>query len=464
MATLTLLTSAILAVVLGAKKPKKVYRHVATNADGLKIKTELEANEPTVCDPNVQQYSGYLKAGGTDNNYFYWFFESRNAPESSPLIMWLTGGPGCSSQLALLVENGPCTVTSDATHTVLNEYSWTEKANMMWVDQPPGTGFSTGRDVSTETQIAQDMWAFLQNFQKQFPKYFANGFYVIGESYGGHYVPNVMNYIWTQNNKGAGTKIPLKGFGIGNGLTDPYIQMAYYAPMAYNSSSATNSNFSGIPISRRDYDTMVKAIPECQSEIEKCNDSGDSKDCDSAYQTCMSSEVEPVTETGVNPYNLNEKCQVPGLCYDFSAETKWLNNATVQAQIGVDMKWESCNTIVNIRLEADWMKDYQQLVSGPIQSNVRGLIYAGDLDFICNWLGNQAWALALPWTGKNEFDAATPVSWKVNGVAAGEIRQGASNTNFTFLRVYQAGHMVPMDQPEAALTMVDAFLSDTLKP
>ena len=64
----------------------------------------------------------------------------------------------------------------------------------MWVDQPPGTGFSTGRDVTTETEISQDMWAFLQNFITQYPKYFVNGFYVIGESYGGHYVPNVMNY------------------------------------------------------------------------------------------------------------------------------------------------------------------------------------------------------------------------------------------------------------------------------
>ena len=115
-----------------------------------------------------------------------------------------------------------------------------------------------------------------------------------------------------------------------------------------------------------------------------------------AIDRWIASQVEPVSRTGVNPYNLDIKCEVPGLCYDFSAETKWLNNATVQQQIGVDMKWESCNTLVNIRLESDWMKDYQQKVVGPIESGVRGLIYAGDLDFICNWLGNQAWSLALP--------------------------------------------------------------------
>jgi len=452
------------ALVHGRTSRYTEYAHTSVSADGVSISTVLEANEPTICDPAVKQYSGYLKAGGTSNEYFYWFFESRNEPSKDPLIMWLTGGPGCSSQLALLVENGPCTVTKDSKNTELNPYSWTARANMMWVDQPPGTGFSKGKDVTTETEIAEDMWAFLQNFITQFPQYFANGFFVIGESYGGHYVPNVMNYIWKQNKAGAGTRIPLKGFGVGNGLTDPYIQFAYYGAMAYNSSTAVASPYSGIPISRTVYNAMESRVPTCQSEIEKCNTKGDNNDCDNAYSTCMDSEVEPVTATGVNPYNLNIKCEVPGLCYDFSAETTWLNNKTVQSQIGVDMEWESCNTLVNIRLQADWMKDYQQLVSGPIEDGVRGLIYAGDLDFICNWLGNQAWALALPWKGGKQFNSTQPVEWKVDGKAAGTIRQAAGINNFTFVRVYEAGHMVPMDQPPAALQLVEQFISDTLKP
>jgi cathepsin A (carboxypeptidase C) len=270
-----------------------------------------------------------------------------------------------------------------------------------------------------------------------------------------------MNYIYQQNKKGAGTKIPLEGFGIGNGLTDPYIQFEYYASMAYNSSTAVHSPYSGIPISHTLFNVMESRVPACQKEIEQCNNGGSSNVCDNAYSTCMNGEVEPVTATGVNPYNLNIKCQVPGLCYDFSTQTTWLNNKTVQTQIGVDMKWESCNTLVNIRLEADWMKDYQQLLVEPIENGVRALIYAGDLDFICNWLGNQAWALALPWTGQKSFDDAMPKAWMVNGKQAGELRQGSS-TAFSFLRVYQAGHMVPMDQPLPAVTMLDQFITDTL--
>jgi len=448
---------------VGASSNVELFHHTAITAEGLAIDTVLETNKPTLCD-SVKQLSGYLKAGGTRNEYFYWFFESRDKPKDDPFIMWLTGGPGCSSQLALLAENGPCNVMKDSSGTTINEYSWNKNANIMWVDQPPGTGFSKGKEVTTEEEISQDMWAFLQNFAKSFPEYFTNGFYIIGESYGGHYVPNVMNYIWKQNNAGTGIHIPLKGFGVGNGLTDPYIQFAYYAQMAYNSSSAVNSQYSNIPISKVRYEAMTAAIPKCQEAIQECNTKETTNACDDAYQTCLTSQVEPVSETGVNPYNLNIKCEIPGLCYDFSAETTWLNNKTVQEQIGVDMKWQSCDTLVNIRLESDWMKDYQQKIVGPIESGVRGLIYAGDLDFICNWLGNQAWSLALPWKGQKEFAATNPVEWKVDGEAAGSIRQAKGLTNFTFVRVYGGGHMVPMDKPPAALQLVNQFITDTLKP
>ena len=73
-------------------------------------------------------------------NLFYWFFESRGDPATDPLILWMTGGPGCSGMLALMVENGPYKVTSDG-ELSLNPYSWNEKANILFIDQPVGTGF-----------------------------------------------------------------------------------------------------------------------------------------------------------------------------------------------------------------------------------------------------------------------------------------------------------------------------------
>ena len=116
---------------------------------------------------------------------------------------------------------------------------------------------------------------------------------------------------------------------------------------------------------------------------------------------------------------------------------------------------------VNILFEfsGDWMHDYQQMIPDQLAAGIRVLIYAGDQDYICNWLGNHAWVNALPWPHKAEFNAAVPTNWTVAGEAAGT-RQHAAN--FTFLRVYDAGHMVPRDQPARALAMVNAFLAGSL--
>ena len=97
-----------------------------------------------LCDANVKQQSGYFNVkSGNDKNYFFWFFESRSKTQATdPLVIWLTGGPGCSSMLALMTENGPCSPTEDGTSTVNNPYSWNTNANVMWIDQPANVGFS----------------------------------------------------------------------------------------------------------------------------------------------------------------------------------------------------------------------------------------------------------------------------------------------------------------------------------
>ena len=91
--------------------------------------------EPTICDPSVQQASGYLDIA--DNKHlFFWFFEARQNPEEAPLVLWLNGGPGCSSMIGLFQENGPCTFNNVSGSTPkLNPYSFNTVANMLYVDQ-----------------------------------------------------------------------------------------------------------------------------------------------------------------------------------------------------------------------------------------------------------------------------------------------------------------------------------------
>jgi len=242
-------------------------------------------------------------------------------------------------------------------------------------------------------------------------------------------------------------------FAIGNGLTDPYIQYAYYAQMAYNSTTAPSV------IYYQKYQFMVQHIPECQAEILQCNNNGNTNTCDDAENFCNTYEIEPVTITGVNPYDLRIPCGDSNLCYNFTNVDLWLNNATVQKQLGVNMNWNDCNNPPHIALTADWVKDYQQNIPPMLAAGIRGLIYAGDQDFICNWLGNKAWALQLSWPHQSDFDNAPDKQWNPDGTNRGMIRTAY---NFTFLQVYQAGHMVPMDQPVSALDMVKAYLTNSL--
>merc|ERR1711979_90886 len=114
---------------------------------------------------------------------------------------------------------------------------------------------------------------------------------------------------------------------------------------------------------------------------------------------------------------------------DFSQVESFLNDKATQ-QHGVNKKWGSCNRIVNMAFQMDWMKNYQIKLPDMLADGVEVLIYAGDVDYICNWLGNKKWALAMEWPHKQEFNAAADDDFMVDGKAAGRLR--ASN-GFHFL-------------------------------
>jgi cathepsin A (carboxypeptidase C) len=120
---------------------------------------------------------------------FFWYFESRTAPRDDPLVLWLTGGPGSSSMIALFGELGPCIINAHANDTTYNKYGWNKHANVLFVDQPAGVGFSY-RDKaepvpSNSFDAAEDLHIFLQIFvSKAFPELKGRPFHISGESYG----------------------------------------------------------------------------------------------------------------------------------------------------------------------------------------------------------------------------------------------------------------------------------------
>lgn len=149
-------------------------------------------------------------------------------------MLWLNGGPGASTMASgLLFEHGPCTVPIGSNDTVRNPYSWNEHLNIIYLDQPVGTGYSYGAETTlTLAALADDVFAFLQLWLRRFPAYAARALHLAGESWGGHYVPHIGAHVHAQNGRlvhaprAGQVRVPLASVALGNGLTDPRAQLA----------------------------------------------------------------------------------------------------------------------------------------------------------------------------------------------------------------------------------------------
>eukprot|EP00121_Abeoforma_whisleri_P013955 Awhi_evm1s12875 len=439
---------------------------------------ESDAVPTGICD-TVNSQAGYFHVL-EDKKYFYWFFESRNEPSTDPIFVWMTGGPGCSSQIALFHENGPCKIDDNHKTTTASPTSWNTKANVIYIDQPAGVGFSTGtEDDHTEGDVGDNMYLFVQEFLKANPQFQENEFFVVGESYGGHYVPPIVKRIIDGNknvesqksqrsveddgSRNGDIKINIQGMAIGNGLTDPENQYDQYCPYALN------NGYEVLTGKVNSWISMHTLWPVCRALIERCGKTEPGAtppaSCTGGMVACQLLMMRCSTglrAKNLNIYNVKEECKFPPMCYDFTDVENFLAQEHVREALSVkELKWASCNPEIQMNFMGDQMRNYAPVVKDILEEGVRVLIYAGDADFICNWMGNEAWTKKLKWSQSSEFSSEELQKWTGDGgKAKGEMRQAGP---FTFLRVYDSGHMVPLDQPESALLMINKFFANELK-
>lgn len=367
------------------------------------------------------------------------------------MVLWLNGGPGCSSLTGLFMELGPSFVNKKG-ELDYNPSGWNANASVIFLDQPVNVGYSySGGSVSNTIAAGKDVYALLTLFFKQFPEYAEQSFHISGESYAGHYIPVFTSEILSHKKR----NINLQSILIGNGLTDGLTQYEYYRPMACGDG--------GWPavLSPEECTSMDNALPRCQSLIQNCYNSESVWSCVPASIYCNNAIIGPYQRTGQNPYDVREKCKGGNLCYD---ELNWiqdyLNRKDVMEALGAEVdSYDSCNFDINrnFLFQGDWMQPFHRLVPG-ILSEIPILVYAGDADFICNWLGNLAWTVELEWPGQSGYKKAPMDDLKLldDGTKIGAVK---SSGNFTFMRLHAGGHMVPHDQPVASLEMLNRWLS-----
>lgn len=402
----------------------------------------------------VKQWSGYLDVAA-GKHLFFWMFESRNDPKNDPVVLWLNGGPGCSSLTGLFFELGPARIDRNL-RLIRNPYSWNNNATVIFLDQPVNTGYSytDGDTVSDTVTASKDTYAFLQLFFQQFPEYARLPFHIAGESYAGHYIPVFSAEILSHSDR----NFNLSSIMIGNGLTDPLRQYDQYQPMACGRGGAP------AVVSADQCANMQNAQPRCNNLINSCYSAQSAWVCTPAAMYCNNAMMNPFQQTGKNVYDVRAMCGKSSLCYDDMAFVdQYLNQNQVKQAVGANIQtYTGCNFDVNRNFlnAGDWMKPFYTHISDVLAKNVPVLVYAGDKDYICNWLGNQAWVRQLQWSGSAGMANAPYNAFTVDGSRAGET---FNHQHFTFLRVYNAGHMVPYNQPKNALAMFNRFISGNHK-
>ncbi|KAH8682722.1 carboxypeptidase S1 [Xylariales sp. PMI_506] len=407
-------------------------------------------NNSGICEttPGVNQYSGYLTVG-TNMNMWFWFFEARNDPTTAPLATWFNGGPGCSSMIGLFQENGPCQFYNGSTEPSINPYSFNEYANMLYVDQPIGTGFSYGTDdVSSTVTAAPYVWNLIQAFYTQFPQYESRDFGLFTESYGGHYGPEFTHYIQQQNTGIAngtvkGEKINLVAVGINNGFYDETIQEKEAI------SFALNNTYRPLITAAKAAELLSKYESSCLPALEKCTGlTGNDVACLLADTTCESEIDNVIYSSGdFDPYDIREPENDP---YPPTTFESYLAQASIREKIGAKVAFNECPVKDEIPFvtSGDDARSTLEVFSEVAQSGIRVLIWAGDADFICNWFGSLEVANQIDYSGHDEFAAKALEPYTVDGTELGMYK---TVDNLSFLRVYQAGHEVPYYQPQLAL-------------
>ena len=247
--------------------------------------SELQPSFHRCSIPTLRRsYSGYVDIEA--KHLFFYFFESRSDPDVDPVLMWINGGPGCSSSLGAFMELGPCNI-HDGNGPKYNPYAWNTKANLFLLDEPIGVGFSYanhGETVFTTEDAAIDVAAFVSIFFETFSRFQGRGFHLSGESYGGRYLPVFASAVYDSNAVAiAEGRVPinLQSVIIGNGISD-FVTMTY----SYYDMTCTKASVDPIlPIST--CVRMKQALPRCKAWLEdSCVNKFDSIACGAASNFC----------------------------------------------------------------------------------------------------------------------------------------------------------------------------------
>ncbi|XP_078151353.1 serine carboxypeptidase-like 50 isoform X2 [Carex rostrata] len=414
------------------------------------LSTQPSSSSPLYPTQALPTKSGYLPvtlppSPPISSSLFYAFYEAQQPISSlatTPLLLWLQGGPGCSSMTGNLFELGPWLLSSNSSYPSLypNPFSWNRRFGLLFIDNPIGSGFSVAKSTSDiphdQSTVASHLWAVLQSFIASDASFRSRPFYITGESYAGKYVPSIGYYILTQNAiVPSRLRINLKGVAIGNGLTHPVVQVATHADSAY---------FTGlINAKQKVYLEILQAEAVKLTLAEKWNEASDARGTILNYLQNVTGLATLYDMTKSKPY------QTEGL-------SVFLNKQEVQEALGVTEKilWDGCSDQVAEAFHADIMKSTKYMVEELVRKT-RVLLYQGIYDLRDGVVSTEAWIREMNWDGLEGFLEAERKVWKVDGELFGYVQRFM---NLSHVVISGAGHLVPADKGSSAQAMIEDWV------
>ncbi len=378
-----------------------------------------------------RHFSGYLSS--LNSTYlFYWFVESQSDPQSDPLLLWLSGGPGCSSLFGAFAEVGPILIYPNGTLTS-NNFAWNQKANLLFIESPAGVGFSfrtnANKYETDDFETAQINFHALKSFFAKFPQFTGDRkFFLAGQSYASRYIVHLSKAILDSK------LFPLNfgGFVIGNGDFDPELDVAFFIPTL---KVYRVDDFSWLPMTNYTAKLWKYNLKRSCTAYSKL-----------AFQEIYIPESSIHRRSAGNP---NEPCG------NEAALTWYFNRPDVLRSIHAHLKsgsstWKMCAFIRPRNFE--YLESEESLAPAIhylASKGLRILLYNGDSDAVCNYLSMMHFLKHFRKVGERRF-------FEDRGRVYGTVQ--IFEKNITFVRFFGSGHSVPIDQPKGTLKMVNELL------
>lgn len=454
---------------------------------------------------NFQQYGGFINvdldvnadaktaAAQADRgrHLFYYFVQaaspSSSPPSNMPLTLWLNGGPGCSSVGGgAFTELGPFRPNNKGDGLLLNLYSWNKVSNMLFLESPSGVGFSytnmDGEAISDDLTTASQNLAFLLAWLREFPEYQALKLYLAGESYAGHYIPQLADLILKYNAKATnGFRLNFQGIIIGNPLLNFGLDTSATYSYLWSHGVISDQTYDGI----RGLCDFRYGYPSTKQENDDKQDKREGNNVSAAAELGCSRFIQKSTqESGsINPFDVTlETCKpammkqqlklqnlvsvadskIVDVCADDEV-VMYLNRQIVQSALhanssGLPYRWHACANLDYTF--GDQLQDMLPLLGDLLQKGLRIWIYSGDQDSVVPLTGTRTQMDSL--ASKLGLSTSIPYSaWYAHGQVGGWT---TTFGNLTYATVRGAAHMVPYTQPQRALVLFQAFLNGKRLP